>query len=321
MRVVITGCAGFIGSNLVDKLLDLGYDVVGIDNFSTGKIEFLNNAIKQCNFYLFELDLLRDKKYLVKVFRNADYIFHLAANADIKNNVNEPEKNLQQNIIATFNVLEAAKKEKVKNIVFSSTGSVYGETSLVPTPEKTYLYPQTSIYSASKLAGESLIEAYCESFDMRGFIFRFVSVLGPRYHHGHIYDFYKQLEDNPNYLKVLGNGTQTKSYLHVYDCIDGMLTGIRFPMKKVNIYNLGNNETIKVRESVKEIINFLQLNPVIDYGTEPRGWVGDNPLIYLDCTEIRKLGWTPKYSIRHAIIDTLNYLKGEDEKNINNNWR
>lgn len=309
MRIVITGCAGFIGSNLVDRLLDLGYYVVGIDNFSTGKKEFLNNARKKTNFYLIEMDLLHDKKYLVKLFENMDYVFHLAANADIKNNVNEPKKNLQQNIIATFNVLEATRKAKVKNIVFSSTGSVYGETPVIPSPENTALCRQTSIYSASKLASESLIEAYCESFGMTGFIFRFVSVLGPRYHHGHIYDFYKQLQNNPNYLKVLGNGTQTKSYLHVYDCIEGMLTGIKFPTEKVHIYNLGNNETIELKESIKKITNFLQLNPVVDYGEEPRGWVGDNPVIYLDCEKIRKLGWEPKFTIRDGIYDTLKYLE------------
>lgn len=320
-KVIITGCAGFIGSTLTDRMLDLEYDVIGIDNFSTGKIEFLENASTKKNFTLVKADLLYEKDILADVFKGCDSVFHLAANADIKNNIFEPQKNIEQNILATFNVLEATVKAGAKNIIFSSTGSVYGETPIVPTPESAALYPQTSIYAATKVASEALIEAYCESFGINGFIFRFVSVLGPRYHHGHVYDFYNKLKNDKNILEVLGNGKQTKSYLHVYDCVNAILLAIKLDREKVYTYNLGTDEVITVEESIKEITRILQVKPDIIYEEQLRGWIGDNPLIYLDCSKIKKLGWKPKYTIKKGIEDTLKYLIKKDEKNINNNRR
>lgn len=321
MKAIVTGCAGFIGSNLTDKLLDSGNEVFGIDNLSTGSLDFLNYACSKRDFLLYKKDLLTQKDELPAIFHGCDFVFHLAANADIKNNINDPQKNIDQNILVTYNVLEAMRKAKVKNIVFLSTGSVYGETSDVPTPETTALYPQTSLYSASKLAGEALVEAYCEGFGFTGYIYRLVSILGPRYHHGHVYDFYTRLKEDRKVLNVLGNGSQRKSYLHVFDCIEGIFRGITRPVSRVNIFNLGTDETITVKESVKEITNILGLRPEIKYGNEMRGWIGDNPLIYLDCSKIRAIGWKPKYSIKKGIKETVKYLVEEDEKNINNNRR
>src|SRR5262245_26746253 len=205
MSIVVTGCAGFIGSTLVDRLLAKGCDVVGIDNFSTGQPKFVADAVKNPHFRLIEGDLL-DETHMTEWFHGADSVFHLAANADVRFGSDHPRKDLEQNTIATHNVLEAMRTNGVKRIAFSSTGSIYGEASVFPTPENAPFPVQTSLYGASKLAAEGMISAYCESFDFRAWIFRFVSILGERYTHGHVFDFYKQLRDDPHNLRVLGNG-------------------------------------------------------------------------------------------------------------------
>src|SRR4051812_25200672 len=223
---IVTGCAGFIGSNLVDTLLTQGHRITGIDNFSTGQRRFLGGALKSSGFRLIESDML-DLSALTQAFLGGDLVFHLAANADVRFGTEQPRKDLEQNTIATYNVLEAMRANGVKRIAFSSTGSVYGEALVIPTPEDAPFPIQTSLYGASKLAGEGLIAAYCEGFGCEGYIFRFVSILGERYTHGHVFDFYKQLQAHPGYLDVLGDGTQRKSYLYIGDCIEAMLHVVR----------------------------------------------------------------------------------------------
>src|SRR5262245_60383296 len=218
MRGFVTGAAGFIGSNLVDRLLELGHDVVGYDNFSTGQRRFLERAEGNSRFRLVEGDTLA-ADCLASAIAGCDTVFHLAANADVRFGTEHPRKDLEQNTIATFNVLEAMRAHDIRRIAFSSTGSIYGEPAVFPTPETAPFPVQTSLYGASKLAGEGLIQAYCEAYGMRGWIFRFVSILGDRYTHGHVYDFCKQLLDHPDRLAVLGDGHQKKSYLHVQDCL------------------------------------------------------------------------------------------------------
>ena len=188
MRCLVTGCAGFIGSQLVDRLLENGNEVIGIDNFSTGFEHFLENAFSSKKFTLARGDLL-DQNFLQKTMVDFDIVFHLAANADVRFGTHHPHKDLQQNTIATFNVLEAMRINNAKKIVFSSTGSVYGEAPVIPTPESAFFPVQTSLYGASKLAAEGLIQAYCEGFNFQAYIFRFVSILGERYTHGHVFDF------------------------------------------------------------------------------------------------------------------------------------
>ena len=221
-KIFVTGACGFIGSNLVDRLLKEGYKVVGWDNYSTGRIEFLNNALNNPNFTLIEGDNL-NVSALSEAMIGCDVVFHLAANADVRFGLNHPSKDLNQNTIATFNVLQAMKEQGIKKIIFSSTGSVYGESITIPTPENASFPIQTSLYGASKVACEALIQAYSEGYGFESYIFRFVSILGERYTHGHIFDFYKQLMEHPEYLNVLGDGTQRKSYLYVQDCVDAML--------------------------------------------------------------------------------------------------
>ena len=225
MQAFVTGAAGFIGSNLVDRLLEQGHAVVGYDNLSTGYRQFLIDALGHPNFKYIEGDVL-DAARLNQSARGAEIVFHMAANADVRFGVEHPRKDLEQNTIATFNVLEAMRANGIKTIAFASTGSVYGETEVIPTPEHAPFPIQTSLYGASKLACEGLIAAYAEGFGIRGYIFRFVSILGQRYTHGHVFDFVKKLAKDPSSLHILGNGLQRKSYLHVADCVGAMLTAI-----------------------------------------------------------------------------------------------
>jgi len=310
--VIVTGAAGFIGSNLVDRLLGQGEKVLGIDNFSTGQERFLENAFNNPNFTFLRLDLL-NAEGLKDAFYGAELIYHFAANADVRFGTQFPRKDLEQNTIATYNVLEAMRLNGVNKIVFSSTGSVYGEASVIPTPENSPFPIQTSLYGASKLACEGLIAAYCEGFNYQAWIFRFVSILGERYTHGHIFDFYKKLKLNPSQLEVLGNGKQRKSYLYVTDCIDAIEVALSGAKNKVNIFNLGVDNYCEVSQSIGWICSQLKLNPVLNFTGGDRGWIGDNPFIFLDTKKIQELKWKPKYTIQEGVIKTVEFLQ-------NNEW-
>ena len=308
MRCLVTGGGGFIGSNLVDRLLRNGHAVEAFDNFSTGQRQFLASAETFQNFTLHAGDLL-DFEAICQAMRGVDVVFHLASNADVRFGFEHPRKDLEQNTVATFNVLEAMRRNGVYRIAFSSSGSVYGEPDTFPTPENVVFPIQTSLYGASKLAGESLIQAYCEGYGLQGYIFRFVSVLGERYSHGHVFDFYKRLRIKPTELTVLGDGRQRKSYLYIQDCIDAILLAVERATTKLNIFNLGADEYCEVNQSIEWITAHLHLNPKLTYTGGERGWIGDSPFIFLDCSKIRALGWRPKLSIHDGIIATLQYLQ------------
>ena len=308
MRYFVTGCAGFIGSHLVDRLLKDGHQVIGYDNYSTGRPEFIDQALQSGSFTLVEGDVL-DEGRLTEAMRGADLIFHLAANADVRFGTLHPRKDLELNTLATSNVLEAARTNKIGQIAFSSTGAIYGEPEIFPTPEDAPFPVQTSLYGASKLACEGLIEAYCEGFGLRSWIFRFVSILGPRYSHGHVFDFFKQLRANPNELHVLGDGTQSKSYLHVQDCVDAMVLAVRDAEQKINIFNLGTDEHCSVGDSIGWITAELGVEPRFVYSGGSRGWIGDSPFVLLDCSRICALGWRPERTIQESVVDTLRYLQ------------
>lgn len=316
-HVFVTGAAGFIGSNLVDRLLADGLAVVGWDNLSTGQERFLEGALKQPGFTLRRGDNL-DLPALTAAMKGCDFVFHLAANADIKDGWQHPRKDLEQNTIATFNVLEAMRANGVKRIGFSSTGSTYGEALVTPerpTPEDDLFPVQTSLYGASKVAGEGLLSAYAEGGQIdEAYIFRFVSILGERYTHGHVFDFYQQLVEHPDRLRVLGNGKQRKSYLYVQDCVDAILHVTRKATARdakhhTQIYNLGTPEYVEVNNSIGYICAALGLQPRIEHTGGDRGWIGDNPFIFLDTKKIQATGWKPKLTIEQGIIRTLRWLQ------------
>jgi UDP-glucose 4-epimerase len=310
VRHLVTGCAGFVGSSLVDRLLRDGHAVVGIDNFSTGHEEFLRDARRSGAFELIRGDLL-DPQVARAAMAGVDTVFHIAANADVRFGTDHPTRDFEQNTRVTLNVLEAMREHGVGRIAFSSTGSIYGEAT-IPTPEDAPLPVQTSLYGASKIAAEAFIQAYGEGFGIRSFIFRFVSLLGDRYTHGHVVDFYRQLREHPDRLHVLGDGKQRKSYLYVADCIDAMLHALATSHERVNVFNLGTDEYCEVNDSIGWICAALGVRPAITYSGGRQGWIGDNPFIFLDTQRILATGWRPTLRIREAVERTVAYLRERD---------
>jgi UDP-glucose 4-epimerase len=312
-KAFVTGAAGFIGSSLTDRLLADGVSVVGWDNLSTGQERFLAGALKSEAFTFRRGDNL-DLPALSAAMAGCDIVFHLAANADVRFGTDHARKDLEQNTIATHNVLEAMRAAGIRRIAFSSTGSVYGEAATIPTPEDAPFPIQTSLYGASKIAGEGLISAYCEGFGFEGYIFRFVSILGERYTHGHVFDFHKQLTEHPDWLKVLGDGKQRKSYLYVQDCVDAILHVIEKETAKsakhgTQVYNLGTPEYVRVNDSIGFICGAMGLKPELRYTGGDRGWIGDNPFIFLETKKIQGTGWRPKLTIEQGIVRTLRWLE------------
>src|SRR5882724_2439680 len=301
--VVVTGGAGFIGSHVVDALLELGARVRVIDDLSTGFRQFLNPAAELCQASL--LDYAR----VSAVFSGAHLVFHLAANADVRRGLEHPRKDVEQNLLTTHNVLEAMREHGVSRIAFSSTAAVYGDSSVLPTPEDAPFPVQTSLYGASKVAAEGLLSAYAHGYGFRASIFRFVSMLGPRYTHGHVFDFWRQLRRDPTRLTVLGDGKQQKSYLHVADGVRAMLLGVARQQEPVGVLNIGHREWLSVTESIAIICRQLGVSPALSFTGGERGWVGDAPKILLDTTRLLALGWAPSVTLSAAIIETLQFLE------------
>jgi UDP-glucose 4-epimerase len=302
--VLVTGGAGFIGSHVVDALLRGGARVTAFDNLSTGFREFLS---AQEHLRVVEGDLL-DQPAIDEAMRGVDFVFHLAANADIKDNLLTPRRCIEQNVLATQNVLEAMRTAGVREIALSSTGSVYGEPATMPTPEDAPFPVQTSLYATSKISAEGLLTSYALGFEFRTWIFRFVSVLGPRYTHGHVMDFWRKLRRDPSRLDVLGNGKQQKSYLHVADCVAAMFTAVERSREPINVFNLGHSYAIEVNDSIRIITRAMGVSPQVVYGGGERGWVGDSPRILLDTARIQALGWKPAKTIEESVVETLNFL-------------
>ena len=309
-RALITGGAGFIGSTLADRLSAEGVEVVIYDDLSRGRREFIADACGRDGVEFVQGDVL-DRDRLLQSLDGCDSVFHLAANADVRHGFDQPTLDLEQNTIATSVVLEAMRAAGVQRIAFSSTGSVYGEPEVFPTPETCPFPVQTSLYGASKLAGEGLIQAYANGYGYVGIIFRFVSILGERYTHGHVFDFCRSLRQDPSRLRVLGDGRQEKSYLYVGDCVSAMTLAMNQQLDPgaLRVYNLGTDETIVVDDSISTITAHLGVTPDLEFTGGLRGWPGDSPLIHLDCTRVRSLGWEPTVSIRDAIRRTVDWLE------------
>lgn len=310
MRALITGGAGFIGSNLADALLDAGHDVHVLDDLSTGYRENLVAALESPRFTLTQVDVADPGVPLEEFFAGVDAVFHLAANADVRFGWESTRRDLEQNVVATLNVLDAMRATGVARILFSSTGSVYGEAPVIPTPEDAPFPRQTSLYGASKTAAEGYLAAYAEAGHASVTVFRFVSILGSRYSHGHVIDFVRKLRVDPTRLDVLGNGEQRKSYLDVSDCVAAML--LRLPADPgFEVLNLGVDDYCTIRDSAGWICERLGVSPELHFEARDRGWIGDNPFIYLDTTRMRALGWARCFGIRDAVERTVDALLEE----------
>jgi len=316
MRVLVTGCAGFIGSNLTRRLLELGYHVIGVDNLSTGTRQAMKDFAQHPYFKFHQIDLMLAGQCMDVMEYRPQVVFHLAANADVRYGLEHPIKDIEQNIMVTSNLLEAMRAHDCAKIVFTSTGSVYGN-AITPTPENAPFPIQTSLYATSKVAAEGLISSYCEGLGFSAVTLRLVSVLGKGYSHGHVIDFYSRLKKHPDHLDVLGDGTQRKSYMDVDDCVQGLwMAGDildRVDSGTYHVFNLGTEESWTVKYSVATIIMSLGLVPTVTYSGGIKGWPGDNPLILLDCRKIRMQGWSPKYTIKEGILRTLEYLDATNQ--------
>jgi len=300
MKILVTGGAGFIGSHLVDNLVE-NNDVTVIDNLSSGKEEFVNEKA-----VLIKEDLLNSDK-ICKYFKNIDVIYHLAANPDVKIGAENTKIHLEQNIIATYNVLEAMRKNNTKKIVFTSSSTIYGSAPM-PTLESYGPLKPESLYAASKLACEALISSYCYTFDMQSWIFRFANIIGERSTHGVIYDFIKKLKKNPKELEILGNGRQEKSYLHVKECIDAMIFAVENSNENVNIFNIGSEDTISVTEIANIVSDKMNLDPEFKFTGGETGWRGDVPKMLLSMNKVKRLGWRSHLSSKESVVRTVIYL-------------
>lgn len=313
MKYLVTGAAGFVGSHLADALLARGHAVVGLDNLATGQVPFLEQAHRSERFAFVHGDVL-DAAVLRRAIDGVDAVYHLAANADVRGSFASPRTDLEQNTLGTFEVLEAMRAAGVTRIVFASSAAALGEPDIFPTPENCPIPVQTSLYGASKMACEGLIAAYCEGYRFEGCTFRFVSLLGPRYPHGHVFDFVKQLLVNPTRLRILGDGTQRKSYLHVEDCVGAVMhicEDARPPAsggRRYEVYHLGVPEFCLVRESARWICDEMGVSPQLELGAGNRGWIGDSPFVLLDVRRAMNTGWSPKHSIEGSVRQTVRWL-------------
>lgn len=308
MKYLVTGGAGFIGSHIVDKLLLQGHKVKVYDNFSTGRKIFIQHNLTKKNFELIRADLSNTKK-LNESMKEVDFVFHLAAHADVRSGFNDHFIDHRENLEMTQNVLEAMIKNKVKGLAFSSTSSVYGDATIHPTPEH-YPFEPTSLYGATKAACESYINAYAAYYNFKIYIFRFVSFLGSRYSHGIVFDVLRKLRHKPKSITLFSDGSPKKSSLSVSDGIEAMFKVIKMSEDQINVYNIGHNDILTVSEIVDTILDFSNMKNVkkVWLGKESN-WRGDNEFVLLSINRLKKLGWKPKKTIKEAIAETVNFLK------------
>ena len=306
-RAFVSGGAGFIGSPIAAKLVTAGVHVTIYDNFSTGQESFIGHHADNPKVRVVRADIL-DSERVNREIAGCDFVFHLQANADVRGGMRATRIDLEQNTIATWNVLEAMRRNEVKNMAFASSAAVYGEPEVFPTPES-YAPLQTSLYGASKLSCEAMIQAYSEYFGITCYIFRFVSWIGERYTHGVIFDFVEKLRADAEALEVLGDGKQRKSYLDVTDGVNGIFYALQHARERKNVFNLGHDDFMNVLDLADIVVAELGLKNV-RYRTTggERGWLGDSPFVHLDTGKLKALGWTPQISIDQGIRNTVRYL-------------
>lgn len=307
-KVLVTGGAGFIGSHLVDRLIEMGNMVTVYDNLSSCKMDFIFHHMDNPKFRLIEGDLLYADS-IEAACKNADFVFHVAANPDVRLGSTDTKVHFDQNITATYNLLEAMRKNCVKKIAFTSTSTVYGEAAVMPTAEDYGPLVPISLYGASKLACEALITSYSHTFEMQSWICRFANIIGDRGTHGIIVDFIAKLRKNSSELEILGNGSQSKSYLHVRECVDAMILAICESTDEVNIFNIGSEDTINPTRIAEIIVEEMGLNNVeFNYTGGSRGWKGDVPKMMLSVDKMKKLGWIPKWESEQSVRKTVRSL-------------
>ncbi len=307
--ILITGGAGFIGSHLIDALLPENKITV-LDNFSSGKREHIDHHMSNPSFTIIEADML-DISALEKAVAGNDIIFHLAANPDVKLGAEDTRIHFDQNILATYNLLEAMRRTGVRKIAFTSTSTVYGDALTIPTPEDYGPLMPISLYGASKLACEALISSYCHTFDMQSWIYRFANIVGERGTHGVIVDFIRKLRENPKELEILGSGRQCKSYLEVRDCTQAMIYCVEHSGEQTNIFNIGSSDSVNVTDIANIVVELMGLSGVgykYTGGINGRGWRGDVKLMQLSIDKIRSLGWHPMHSSADSIKVAVNAL-------------
>jgi len=305
--ILITGGAGFIGSNLTDFFISKGSDVTVFDNLSSGRMENLNASIGRKNLKFIKGDI-RDAEAIDSAMKGVEEVYHLAADPSVKDSATNPEVSFSINVSGMFSVLEAARKNDVKKVVFTSTSTVYGEAEVLPTPENYPLIP-ISNYAASKVADEAYISSYASTYGIKGVVLRLANIFGPPSTHGVMFDFYKKLKANPKKLEILGNGKQCKSYLYISDCVDALFLASRKQKKIFDFFNVGSGQMEDVNYIAKAMCSFLKLKPKFEYTGGTRGWKGDVVKMLLDTKKIEKLGWRKKVSLKDGIRQYVEWLK------------
>jgi len=311
-KILVTGAAGFIGSHTVDRLIHDGNQVIAYDNLSQGDLKNLSRWYGNPLFEFVEGDVT-DTSKLQEASEDCDAVFHLAANPEVRHD--NASVHFQQNVYATFCLLEVASSAGAKDFVFTSSSTVYGEAKRFPTPEDYSPMVPISKYGASKLASEAIISGNCNTSGMRGLIFRLANVIGPRLRHGVIFDFINKLQKDPTHLEVLGDGTQRKSYLYITDCVDGMSKAFQKDRGPLEVYNLGSSDSIDVPNIAQTVIDAMNLKDVgIEYkgGPEGRGWIGDVKSMLLDISRMRSLGWDPNYSSSESVKESARAMLREN---------
>ena len=300
MFSVVTGGAGFIGSHLVDELVARGDRVLVIDNCSAGTVSNLATHLEEGSITFIKQDLLADGWQAP--CRGADRIYHIAADPDVRGSARSPESVIENNVLATGRVLETMRIQGIPEIVFTSTSTVYGEANIIPTPEEYAPLEPISVYGGSKLAAEALISAYSATYHMRAWIFRFANIIGPRSSHGVIWDFVHKLRGKQGELEILGDGSQTKSYLDVKDCIGAILFAINHSADRYNVYNIGSEDWIDVVSIADIVAEEMQLSGVqYRFTGGDRGWVGDVPRMLLSIEKLKALGWSPEFGSKTSV--------------------
>jgi UDP-glucose 4-epimerase len=311
MKILVTGASGFIGSNLVEQLVNQGHTVIGVDNDPSKKRNLRDIGYKN-GFKMLWKDIQNIKEYEHEL-KDVEKVYHLAASADVSKSFEDTSMDLRNNVIGTHQVLDYMRRNNIKDLIFASSSSIYGVTPITPTPEDVGDIQPISLYGASKLAGEAYISAYSSLYGIKAWMFRFANVIGRHEHRGVIVDFYNKLKKDPSKLRILGNGKQEKSYFAVEDCVRGLL---EIPEKgsksNIQIFNLGNEETMIVDQLAKIVSDEMNVKPRFSYSGGSVGWKGDTPYTILSIEKAERFGWEPKYNCEDAIRRTVRYLKEQE---------